>query len=196
MALFDVIGEVVGRIFLEAIPAKIAQGVGGNYSRRVADYRTDEKKYIQFDLAHKLLLTWGNDTGLLKSKLADGLKALNEDLDITAFQFTIMDEKTVVQPPKSVTFFTFHFLVRWLARRNIKTIGFVEAELTTYTTYSDPKSDALIGETDKPEKFFISLREDYSKTQFLRINSSIKTVEEYNVAAIERALAYKRQQRM
>jgi hypothetical protein len=117
---------------------------------------------------------------------------MNEKLRTIDFQFTALGDKTVIQPPTSVSFYSFHFLVQWFAENKIKTVGVVETVRTIYTTYNDPYSEHLIGQTDKGRKFFISLMEDYAKRQFLRINRDIETSEEFDVARMKSELAHSR----
>jgi hypothetical protein len=143
-------------------------------------------------VANKILLTWENDIAHLTDKLEEGLETMNEKLRTIDFQFTALGDKTVIQPPTSVSFYSFHFLVQWFAENKIKTVGVVETVRTIYTTYNDPYSEHLIGQTDKGRKFFISLMEDYAKRQFLRINRDIETSEEFDVARMKSELAHSR----
>lgn len=137
-------------------------------------------------------MTWETEIEHLKYKLLDGLETMNEKLHVTDFEFTTIDNRTVIQPPTSISFYSFHFLVQWLAEHKVKTLGIVETVRTAYTTYNDPYSENLIGQTDKGKKFFISLMEGYSKTQFLRINRDILTNEDYDVVTIKSELAHRR----
>jgi hypothetical protein len=195
MAAFEFIGEVFGELILEGvfvrIPVRIYEWITGKETG-IDGYRTEYKKFIKFSVARKFLLTRETDIEHLKSKLTDGLEAINEKLDISDFQFITTDQKTIVQPPTSVSFYSFHFLVQWLTEYKIETVGMVETARTVYTIYNDPDSENLIGQTDKGKKFFISLTEDYSKRQFLRINRDIKTIDDYDVLAIKSGLAHSR----
>ena len=184
MAIFDIIGQLL----LELISAKIAGGMDGKDTELINGYRTERKKLLKFQHASKFLLIWESDVELLKSKIGDGLKTINAPLDITVFQFRPIDERTIVQAAASISFYAFHFLIQWLGRNQIKTIGLVESGSTTYTTYNDPDTENLIGETDTERKFFISLKDDFSETQFLRMNEDVKTIEGYDVLSVKRGL--------
>lgn len=130
-------------------------------------------------------MTWETDIEHLKYRIADGLETMNEKITVTDFRFKTTDERTIIQPPMSISFYSFHFLIRWLAEYKVKTVGIVESARTTYVTYNDPDSENLIGQTEKGQKFFISLMEDYSKRQFLRINRNIKTIQEFDILTIK-----------
>jgi hypothetical protein len=195
VVIFEFIGEIVGQIFVEtifySIPVRIYEWITGK-DTGLNGYRAEQKKYIKFSVAKKFLLTWETDIEHLKYKMTDGLETMNEKLKVTDFQFKTLDQKTIIQPPTSISFYSFHFLVQWLTEYKINTVGVVEAVQTVYTTYNDPNSENLIGQTSKGKKFFISLMEDYSKRQFLRINRDIKTIDDYDVLAIKSGLAHSR----
>ena len=188
MAILEAIGEVTIRILIEVIPAKIVRWVTGKDTGFISGYRTEQKKPINFTLAKKFLLTWEDDIAHLKSNIAEGLETMNEQLDVDTFQFKPIDKRIVVEPPTLISFYAFHFLLQWLAGNKIKTIGVVESAGTTYTTYDDPDSENVIGETDRGDKFFITLMEDYSDIQFLRINRDIETIKGYDVLSIKNSL--------
>jgi hypothetical protein len=195
MPIFEAIGEIVGQIFIETVfysgPAKIYEWLTGKESG-INGYRTEQKKFIKFSVARKFLLTWETDVDQLKYKLTDGLETMNEKLEARDFKLVTLGDKTIIQPPVSISFYSFHFLVQSLAEHKIKTIGVVETVRTNYTTYNDPNSENLIGQTDKGRKFFISLMEDYSKRQFLRINQDIVTSEEFDVIRIKSEITHSR----
>jgi hypothetical protein len=195
MIIFEAIGEFFGQIFIESvfysIPVKIYEWVTGKDSG-LNGYRTEQKKFINFSVAKKFLLTQGTDIEHLKCKVKDGLETMNEELMVMNFQFKTIDQRTIIQPPTSISFYSFHFLVQWLTENKINTIGVVETAQTSYTTYNDPNSENLIGQTSKGKRFFISLMEDYSKRQFLRINRDIKTIDDYDVLALKSGLAHSR----
>jgi|GEM_PF-6461373 len=192
MPIFEAIGEFFGQIFVESFlvsgPVKIYEWLTGKETG-IDGYRTEQKKFIKFSLAKKFLLTWEMDMTHLRDKLTDGLETMNEELKTNEFQFTTLRDKTIIQPSSSISFYSFHFLVRWLTEHKIKTVGVVERARTIYTTYNDPNSEKLVGQTNKGKKFFISLMEDYSKRQFLRINRDIVTIEEFDVTKIKREIA-------
>jgi hypothetical protein len=195
MVIFEFIAEVVGQIVVEAvfnIPVLIYEGVTGKKTRLINGYRTEQKKFVKFSVAKKFLLTWETDIEHLKSKMTDGLATMNEKLDVTNFQFIAIDQRTIIQPPTSISFYSFHFLVQSLTEEKIQTLGIVETVRTAYTTYNDPDSENLIGQTNRGKKFFISLMEDYSKTQFLRINRNIRTNKDYDILTIKSELAHSR----
>jgi hypothetical protein len=128
----------------------------------------------------------------LRCKLTEGLELMNEKLKSHNFQFVALGDKTIIQPPTSISFYSFHFLVQSFDEYKIRTIGVVETLRTTYTVYNDPNSENLIGQTDKGKKFFISLMEDYSKRQFLRVSRDIVTSEEFDVSKVKSELAHSR----
>jgi len=76
-------------------------------------------------------------------------------------------------------------VIQWLNKENQRTAGLVVAQRMTYSFYSDPDSDQLIGRTDKGVGFFISLLEDYSFGHFLRLNKAIVTSEEFSVESLK-----------
>jgi hypothetical protein len=195
MAIFEVIGEVIAQIFIESVffsgPVKIYERLTGK-STRHNGYRTEQKKFIKFSVAKKFLLTWETDIDHLRSKLTEGLELMNEKLKSHNFQFVALGDKIIIQPPTSISFYSFHFLVQSFAEYKIRTIGVVETLRTTYTAYNDPNSENLIGQTDKGKKFFISLMEDYSKRQFLRVSRDIVTSEEFDVSKVKSELAHSR----
>lgn len=195
MAIFEVIGEIIAQIFIESVffsgPVKIYERLTGK-STGLNGYRTEQRKFIKFSAAKKFLVTWETDIDHLKSKLTEGLKLMNEKLKTQDFKFVKLGDKTIIQPPTSISFYSFHFLVQSLAEHKVKTLGVVETARTIYTTYNDPNSENLIGQTDKGKKFFISLMEDYSKRQFLRVNRDIVTSEEFDVSKIKSELAHSR----
>lgn len=195
MPIFESIGEVLGQIFFESVlysgPVKIYEWLTGK-EPKISGYRTEQKKFIKFNVANKLLLTWGQDIDHLEDKLTDALETMNEKLKVNDFHFTPLDDKVIIHPPTSISFYSFHFLVQWLAEYKIKTLGVVETARTVYTVYNDPNSENLIGRTDKGKQFFISLMEDYSKRQFLRINHSIETIDAFDVLRIKSEIAQSR----
>lgn len=197
MAIFDVLEEFVGQIVFEGIIFKLPREIYEWVTKKgpkINGYRTDYKKFIKFSIARKFLLTWETDLDHLKLKLTDGLELMNEKLKAHDFQFIALGDKTIIQPPASISFYSFHFLVQSLAVDNIRAAGVVETGRTIYTTYNDPNSENLIGQTDKGKKFFITLMEDYSKRQFLRVNQDIATSEDFDVFKIKRELAHSRYQ--
>ena len=192
MIIFEVIGEIVGQLFVEtifySIPVRIYEWITGK-DTGLNGYRTEQKKFIMFSLAKKFILTWETDVEHLKYKLTEAFDTLEKKLDVTHFQFTTTGKKTIIHPPPSISFYSFHYLVQWLTEFKINTVGIVETPRTVYTTYNDPDSENLIGETDKGKRFFISLMEDYSRRQFLRMNRDIRTIDAYSVNAIKNSLA-------
>ena len=191
MAGFEFFGGIILEVVFVRIPVKLYEWITGK-EIAINGYRTEYKKFIRFSGAQKLLLTWETDIEHLKDKLTDGLETINEKLNITDFRFTTFEQKTIVQPPSSISFYSFHFLVQWLTEYKINTVGMVETARTVYTTYNDPNSEHLIGQTDKGKKFFISLTENYSNRQFLRINRDLITIDDYGVLAIKSGLAHSR----
>jgi len=117
---------------------------------------------------------------------------MNENLDLNDFHFATTNQKTIIQPPTSISFYSFHFLIQWLTLNKIPTVGIVETGRTVYTAYNDSDSENLIGQANKGKKFFISLMEDHSSRQFLRINREIKTIDEYDVFTLKSSLAHSR----
>lgn len=192
MPIFDFLGEVAGQFIIEVVvsaPVKIYEWVTGKQIETGDSYRTEHKKFIKFSSAEKMLVIWETDVDDLKSKMTDGLRTINENSDVTAFLCRTIGERTIIQAPASLSFYSFHFLVQWLNEHKTKTIGLVETARTAYTTYNEPDSENLIGQTDKGKKFFISLMEDYSKRQFLRINRNVRTIADYDVANIKSDLS-------
>ena len=192
MIIFEVIGEIVAQIFVETIfyslPVRIYEWITGK-DTGLNGYRTEQKKFIRFSSSKKFILTWETDVEHLKYKLEEALKTIDEKLDLTGFRFATIGQKTIIHPPASISFYSFHYLVQWLTTYKVNTIGIVETTRTVYTVYNDPDSENLIGETGKGKRFFISLMEDYSRRQFLRINRDIKTIDAYRVSAIKESLA-------
>ena len=192
MPIFEAIGELVVNVFMETLifrlPVRIYEWATGK-DTGINGYRTEYKKFIKFDTAKKFLLTWEADAEHVKYKLTEGLEALDQKLDVAGFRFVTIDQRTVVYPPTPISFYSFHFLIEWLMEFKVETIGLVETTRSAYTAYNDPGSENLIGQTDKGKRFFISLMEDYSKRQFLRINRDIKIIEDFDVAKIKSALA-------
>lgn len=193
MTIFDIIGEIAGQILVEAvfnIPIRIYKWVSGKQIAPINGYRTERKKFIKFDVARKAFLVWENNIESLKKKVKYGLEAMNENVDVTAFEFLTIGQRTIIKPSASLSFYSFHFLVRWLAKDDTKTIGIVETARTAYTTYNDPNSENLIGQTAKGDKFFISLGDEHSRKQFLRINRDIKTIADYDVTTVKAGLSH------
>jgi hypothetical protein len=188
MFIFEFIGEIVGQVIVETFiyrfPVEIYEWITGKEAR-INGYRTEQRKFIKFSVAKKFLVTWETDLDHLKFKLTEGLELMNEKLKSYDFQFVVLGDKTIIQPPASISFYSFHFLIQSLAEHKIRTVGVVETLRTIYTTYNDPNSVNLIGQTDKGKKFFITLMEDYSKRQFLRINRDIVTSEDFDVSKIK-----------
>jgi hypothetical protein len=172
MPLFEAIGEFFATIIFEGlfynVPVRIYEWITGK-ATGMHGYRTEYKKFIKFSAAEKFLLTWETDLDHLKHELTRRLELLKEELKTQDFKFVTVGHKTIIQPPTSISFYSFHFLVQSLAEHKVKTLGVVETARTIYTTYNDPNSENLIGQTNKGKKFFISLMEDYSKRQFLRV---------------------------
>lgn len=197
MPIFEALGEFIGQILFEGIffngPGRIYEWLTGK-GPKINGYKTEYKKFIRFSSAKKLLLTWENDIDHLEVMLTVALKTMNEKLKTKDFQIETLGDKTIIQPPASISFYSFHFLVRCLTEQGVKTLGVVETTRTIYTTYNDPNSVNLIGQTDKGKKFFISLMEDYSQRQFLRLNRDIQTINEFEVVRIKSEIAQIRQQ--
>jgi hypothetical protein len=191
MAILEAMGELIIEIFFESvileIPAKIYRRVTGRNTES-SDYNTEARKFIRFSAAKKFYLVWETDIENLEEKLGAGLNACRGKIKASDFQFTVVDKKTFVQPPPSISFHTFHFLVQWLEQYRYTTVAIVETPWTAYTAYCDPNSENLIGQTSRDKKFFISLTEKYSKRQFLRLNRSIKTIDGFNVEQMREEL--------
>lgn len=190
--ILEFLGEMVGGILGEAIfhiPVVIYRWVTGKENSTIGGYQTDYKKFVKFDVAKKFLLIADLDIEHLKASVTNGLQTINEKLTADNFQFRAIDHRTIIQPPEIVSFYTFHFLIQWLADHKLETIGIVETTRLVYSVYNDPDSENLIGKTGLGKRFFISLMEDYSKKQFLRINKDIRTIRDYDVLTIKRDLA-------
>jgi hypothetical protein len=142
MAVFEAIGELFVTIIFEglfySVPVRIYEWVTGK-DTGLQDYRTELKKFIKFSVAKKCLLTWETDLDHLKHELTEGLELMNEKLMTQDFKFVTLGDKTIIQPPTSISFYSFHFLVQSLAEHKVKTLGVVETARTIYTTYNDPK---------------------------------------------------------
>jgi hypothetical protein len=188
MPIFDSIGDLIGQTFLENIftrgPVAIYEALTGK-KRTTYTYKTERKQFIGFTSATKFILTWEKDIDHLKEKLNDGFDAENVRLSANNFQFIPLGNKTIIRPPESISFYMFHFLLQWFSAYKIQSVGIVETARASYTAYNDPNSEYIIGQTDSGQKFFISLTDDYSKRQFLRINKSIQTFDDFDIARLQ-----------
>ncbi len=151
-------------------------------------YKTTRKKFLNFREAKKMILTWETNQQRLLDKVEEGLALMNETLTTKEFSLMEIHNKTMIQPPISISFHSFHFLVQFLNSEKTKSIGIVETTRTTYTVYNDPESENLIGQTDKGLKFYISLMEDHERLQFLRISEGIVALDEFDVRKVKNEL--------
>ena len=106
MVIFEIIGEVVTQIFLESIvciPGKIRRWIAGK-DARFNGYSTEQKRFINFAVANKFLLTWEADIEHLRYRRAEGLETMNEKITVTDFRFKTIDERTIILPPMSISF--------------------------------------------------------------------------------------------
>ncbi|MBL0740743.1 hypothetical protein [Chryseolinea lacunae] len=189
--MFEIIAETAAEVVVEVlfrIPVILYRWITGKDGERINDYKTDRKRFIQFEGMKKRILVEERDIALVKSKISETLGELAESLVIDDFQFQTTDQGTIIHAPRSISFFTFHFLIQALGRRDIVAIGLVESTRFAYSAYNDPNSVNVIGQTYMGNRFFISLVEDYSKKQFLRVNNRIKTNPAYKVRALKNEL--------
>ena len=190
MAFFEVIGEFVASVILRGMvyrmPVRIYQWITGNAD--IVRYRTEYKKFVKFSAAKKYVIVWQTDTEYLRNLLTELPGRSNDKIRVADFHFTGVRHMTIMQPPSSISFYLFHYLIQRLSDHKIKTVGLVETTHTAYTTYSDPDSENLIGETDAGKRFYISLLDDYSKRQFLRVNRDIITNPEFEMLKIKRQI--------
>lgn len=152
-------------------------------------YRTKGKRFLTFARCKKFLLTTGTDEGMVKIKVVEFIEATNEKLRIDEFQFASKSEQTITIPPNNISFLEFNYLIQWLTDRKVKSVGLVESTRMAYAVYDDPETENLIGQTDRGEKFFISLVDNFDKRQFLRINNEIELLEEYDISRIKNELS-------
>ncbi len=68
------------------------------------------------------------------------------------------------------------------------TVGLVENKRVAYTVYDDNDGICLIGQTEQGGKFFVSLRDNFDKRQFLRMSNEVELIESYNVFQMKNAL--------
>lgn len=183
--MFEVIGEIVAEGFFHLIiriPIFLFECVTGKST--INGYRTEYKRYIKFEVARKHILVWDVPPNELSVKLKNALEATKEQHDLNEFHLSIAKDVTIVHPPNSISFYSFHFLVKLLGQHYLKAVGVAETTRTVYTTYNDPKSANLIGKTEDGKRFFISLKENYSKKQFLRIDRNIETLDHFDIQNI------------
>jgi hypothetical protein len=152
------------------------------------DYKTRKKRYLTFSRCKKLMITTGTDEGMVKIKIAHALESTNQKLTTAEFKFHSNEERTVTIPPEKITFHDFNYLIQYLTDGRVRTIGVVESKRIVFTVHQDPDTTNLIGETDKGEKFYISLEDNFDHKQFLRINNEIEVPEEYRVSAVRQSL--------
>jgi hypothetical protein len=155
----------------------------------VGDYKTKKKEYIPFGRATKFIITTGTDEGMIKTKVGEGIEALDNTLKIESFQFIPNSDQTITIPPRTISFHDFHYLVQLLTEGRMNSVGLVESKGLSYSVYNDPGTTNLIGETNHGEKFFISLMDDFSKKRFLRVSDEIETLKEYSLVEIRNVIA-------
>jgi hypothetical protein len=152
------------------------------------EYKIQKKIYFDFNSCNKLLLTKETDELKVKSEIKESLSIISEKVNSINFVLTRIGDELIIQPNKDIPFYEFHFLVQSLAEAKIETVGLVESKAMTYSVYNDPNSVNLIGQTDKGDKFFITLLEGYEDKQFILLNRSIETNEEYDVENLKARL--------
>lgn len=153
------------------------------------DYKTKRKRYLTFSKYSKFLLTTGTDTEMVKSKLLEGVDSTNLNCKFDDFRFLETSSQTITIPPSDISFHDFNYLVQLLTDGRVTTVGLIESKRTSFTVYDDPETTNLIGQTDQGEKFFISLVDNFDKSQFLRISDDIQIQEEYNLSRIKSELS-------
>jgi hypothetical protein len=153
------------------------------------EIKTIRKRFLTFAKASKFLLINDTDEPFLRKKITEGLETTDEQITADAFRFIIVEQKTIVIPPSGISFNGFNYLVQWMSEFKLHVVGIVETKRIAYTVYkSNDEEMDLIGETDKGEKFFISLEEDFTKRQFLRVSKNIETVEENYISKIRQVV--------
>jgi len=151
-------------------------------------YRTEYKKYIGFKAARKFCYLGGTKLAYFNYRLPKTLELFGGKETVADFQFKVCDKFTVMLPPQTIPFELFHFIVLDFADHRIETVGVVRTLRTAYTVYRDWDSEGLMGQTGKGTPFFITLTDNYSKRQFLRVNRNLKTNPEFSPAAINSRL--------
>jgi hypothetical protein len=152
------------------------------------EYEIQKKLYFDFSSCNKLLLTKETDELKVKNEINEALSTINEKISSINFVFTKIGNELIIQPNKDIPFYEFHFLVQSLAGVKIETVGLVESKNITYSVYEDTNSINLIGQTDKGDKFFITLLEGYENKQFILLNRSIDINDEYDVEKLKARL--------
>ena len=138
-------------------------------SKTIREYR----KFIEYSEEG----CWSFKPEVLKTMRGDKLKEIidvlilldDESLKIEEFKFFPSGKYTITIPPGRISFHDFHKLIQYLTDE-VDTVGLVEGNELVYTGYTDPKTGMVIGQTDRGEKFFISILDDTDKKLFLRIN--------------------------
>lgn len=183
MTVLELIGEFFIETFVFEIPGRIYDFLRGRKSK-INGYRTQFRRIVKFNTASKQMLLWGVEVNHAKDELGNALRILNESLSTRDFKFERVEGKLIIEPPPHISFYTFHFLIQWVSDAKIKSAGIVRTTRTAYIVYDDINSENLIGQTSRHEKFFITLMEDYSKSQFIRVNNGIKTNDEFDLSLI------------
>jgi hypothetical protein len=177
-------------IFFNALPFDLADPAGAVTGKNLSnEYRTRRRRFITFSKTDKFMVTTGTDVGMVKIKINESLETLDEKMKFDEFKFICAADHTIIIPPKNISFYNFNYLIQSMTDDPVKTVGLVEGKRLSYTVYNDRKTINLIGCTNKGEKFFISLFDNFTKKQFLRINDDIETIPEYDVFAIKRTIS-------
>ena len=155
---------------------------GGNADSR---YGLGRKRYVNFGKSKKIGLIWETDGDKIKESIVEALASIQEKPDTCDFQITTGTTLSVIKPPDSISFYTFHYVIQWLSEANLKSAGLVVSSRMAYSFYNDPDSENLIGRTDSGAGFYISLLEDYGARPFLRMSKYIVTSDAFNVESLK-----------
>ncbi|WP_143165137.1 hypothetical protein [Chryseolinea serpens] len=155
---------------------------GGNAD---SPYGLGRKRYVNFGKSKKIGLIWETDGDKIKESIVEALASIHEKPDACDFQITTGPTLSVIKPPDSISFYTFHYVIQWLSEANLKSAGLVVSPRMAYSFYNDPDSENLIGRTDRGAGFYISLLEDYGARPFLRMSKYIVTPDVFNVESLK-----------
>lgn len=194
MLIFDFVGEMIG----EMVGGVFFDGIKGAFSRlfrgkKASKYHSNHPYYslrkqsIKFITAQKRILLWETNIGHIHEVLKQKAVNNSDRKTFTELKLRSLHDKTIIVPPSHISSETFHQVIQILYRAGINAVGLVETTRAAYTTYGDPNSDCLIGQTNKGDSFFILPSESFFDKQYLRISKHIPAIEGYDVATIKAA---------
>jgi hypothetical protein len=152
-------------------------------------YESETKKNIDFENFSKYILLDSQKNDLIQKILIEGLEIIDVPIDQFDHEIKRIDNFLILAIKSKIGFFNFHVLIQNFYTNKIENTGFVEDKELSFVVYQDPNSlNNMIGETNKGERFSVSLYDGFEKGAYLSMNSKIRIDQKRRFKIVKRKI--------